>query len=283
MSKAGPNLKRKSKFRKVSELDYKILILENSEVLSKMEQQRLESLKEQKALQDTLGLCIQKTVKVPIEWIPVDSSNDISVELNNESFPELEEEISEAQTKSPLKQGFSNAHIQFLKEKRKILNTVDTEAKVDLDKIREEWKSLPESARKPYKKLAQEEKKRLGENFRKNIKEQRSHLSSDELKKKKIESDRKYRLKVKLEKDQKLKDDEFCLNKFKEILEKKQGQVCDLVEEKKALEVNVSKLKAENSVTAEMIEDRDSEIDKLKDQYRTLHKTHKSCSLSKQV
>jgi len=273
--------KRKSKFSKVSELDYKILILENCEVLSENEQQRLESLKEQKAFQDTLGICIQKTVKVPIEWIAVDSSNDISVELNNASFPELDEEISEAETKSPIKQGFANAHIQFLKEKRKILNNVDKEAKVDMDEIRKEWKFLPESARKPYKKLAQEEKKKLGVNFRKDIKEQRSHLSSDELKKRKIESDRKYRLKVKLEKDKNLKDDEFCLNKFKKILEKKEEQVCELVEQKKALKVNVNKLKVDNSVTAEMIKDKDSEIDKLKDQYRTLYKVHKSCSLSK--
>ena len=86
-----------------------------------------------------------------------------------------------------------------------------------------------------------------------------------------------------MEKDKKIKDDEFCLNKFKEILEEKEVQVCELVKQKDALKVNVNKLKAENSVTAEMIEDRDYEIDKIKDQYRKLHKIHKSCCMSKQV
>ena len=49
MSMASCKVNVKSKFRKVSELDYKIMILENSEVLSEKEQQRLERLKEQKA------------------------------------------------------------------------------------------------------------------------------------------------------------------------------------------------------------------------------------------
>ena len=190
---AGCDKKGKSKFKKVSELDYKILILEKSEILSDKEQQRLDSLKEQKAYQATLGLEIHKTVKVPIDWVSVDSSKAFSFEpnTNSESFPELDEDISEAEIKSPIKQGFGNDYIQFLKEKRKVLNNVDTEAKVDLVKIRKEWKFLPESAKKYYKKMAQEEKKKLGGNFRKSIKEQRSQISPDELKKKKIESDRK--------------------------------------------------------------------------------------------
>ena len=58
------------KFVKVSEIDYKILILKNRDSpLSVEENRRLESLIEQKAFQESCGLLINKTTKIPSEWV----------------------------------------------------------------------------------------------------------------------------------------------------------------------------------------------------------------------
>jgi hypothetical protein len=63
--------KHLSKFIKVTELDFKILILERNPKLSIKEKERLGSLKEQKMLQSSssMGLNNLKTARVPSEWI----------------------------------------------------------------------------------------------------------------------------------------------------------------------------------------------------------------------
>ena len=64
------------KFVKVSEIDYKILILKNKDSpLSEKEKERLDSLTEQKSLQESCGLKLNKTAKIPSHWISDDETS----------------------------------------------------------------------------------------------------------------------------------------------------------------------------------------------------------------
>ena len=56
MSMSMREKKKKVHFTKVSEVDYKILILENRELLSLKEQEKLQSLKERKVLLESNGM-----------------------------------------------------------------------------------------------------------------------------------------------------------------------------------------------------------------------------------
>ena len=47
------------------------------------------------------------------------------------------------------------------------------------------------------------------------------------------------------------------------------------------LTVNEGKLKIENDLLLEMIKEKEGGIDKLKEMYRLLHRTHKLCSFTK--
>ena len=83
MSSAG-NVSKKPRFIKVSEIEYKIIFLENkSSALSEKEIERLNSLKEQKLMQESLGVNIRKTARVPTDWIfsEVKKTADLSVEV----------------------------------------------------------------------------------------------------------------------------------------------------------------------------------------------------------
>ena len=315
----------KPKFHMVSELDYKIIALERCETLSTMEKNRLESLRQQKVLRETLGLHILKTKKVPVEWVDSisKSTKKGKTELELEEVEEgvrgavaenmnlvvteerdkveekkigekrqedMEEKIievglkrtktkSEAETFMNTKQSFANAYLQFLKEKKALLRLEDPRAALDLASIRKEWKDLEN--KEPYKKLAQEEKTSLGENFRKNIKT--SKLTDNEMKKHKKDYDKTYRAKLKLRREQKVAGRQPLNQKFKDVLTKKEEQLSKQVNMNESIKLNICELKLENSVASRMIEEKDEEISKLKDQYRVLHKLHKTCTIFKKV
>eukprot|EP00092_Neocalanus_flemingeri_P009058 GFUD01009750.1.p1 GENE.GFUD01009750.1~~GFUD01009750.1.p1 ORF type:complete len:239 (+),score=77.83 GFUD01009750.1:132-848(+) len=236
----GRKVKQKGKFKVISELDYKIIILENGENLSEDETKRLNNLREQKALLCSREFNIQKTVKVPLNF---GSSKHCS-------FSEPEESNDEPRND---------------------------------DKSEERITVPPESAKEPYRKQAREEKESLQDNFRKDITEKKNQLSPEERKEKKLQSDRKYKMKVKLRKAKKDEDDDFCVNKFREILEKKEEKMCKLRKLNETTKLNIDRLEVQLSVTNDMIEEKDLDINKLKEKYRTLHKIHKTCNFLKQV
>ena len=58
------------KFMKVSDIEYKIIMLKNrGSALSDKESKRLESLEEQIMMHEQLGVRLNKTARVPSEWI----------------------------------------------------------------------------------------------------------------------------------------------------------------------------------------------------------------------
>jgi hypothetical protein len=156
------------------------------------------------------------------------------------------------------------------------LNAIDPGAKLNLEQIRNEWKNLPNSLKEPYKKKAEEEKIHLGK------KENKSEISEEERKKRKHETDKKFKLKVKTLQSKKLEEDELCSKKFDEILESKNKVMRKATELNEKLKVNEGKLNIENALVSEMIKEKEVEIEKLKEKYKMLHKVHKSCSLVKQ-
>ena len=58
-------------------------------------------------------------------------------------------------------------------------------------------KNLPEVAKEPFRKLAKDEKAAMGSNFRRNIMRISSQVTAEEKKKRKMESDKKYKSKLK--------------------------------------------------------------------------------------
>ena len=267
MSFQTPRAKKKQKFLKVSEIDFKIMLLENrGPDLSVKEIERLMSLKEQKALQERLGVNTKKTASVPTDWL-------------GESHPD--HQGSKINSKGEAKQGYSNAFLQFRSEKKSLLTNTDPSAKLDLDQVREEWKNLDDAAKVPYKKKAEEEKLLLGLNLRRNL-NGRSLLSEEDKKKAKLEADRKYRQKCKMTKTIALDEGKQCTEKFREILDEKKQHMCEEVKVNENLKKSMGKTKLENSLTAEMLKDKEAALDKLKEKYRCLHRMHKTCSVFKQ-
>ena len=259
-----PNKRKKlPKMIKVTELEYKILALERMPLLSSKEKERLDSIREQKVLHSSIGLNILKTAKVPREWIS---------ENNNEY---VDKAVGENEELSSDKKGYSNAYFQFRSERKKELIREDPGAKLDLKEISKEWKSMNDTLKEPYIKKAEEEKKQIGKKVKK------SDLSKEEKKERKLEIDRKYRLKVKLTNTKKSVDDELCQKKFEEVLEGRNNLMKKESDQSENLKVSEGKLKIENGLVLEMIKEKESEIERLKDRYKLLHKVHKSCSLAK--
>ena len=256
----------------ISEIEYKILVLKRSDTLSEQEKKRLESLEEQKELQASCGVQIIKTVKVPKDWLSQDwVSQKLPVKASSNKAGEMIK-----------KEAFANAFLQFQKEKKELLKKENPEARLDLKQIRHEWKfQMSDSAKDQYRKLAQEEKAQLGESFRKTLMGKNIEESEEVKKQKRTHRNSKYQLNVKVKKEKLLKESEFCEVKFRDILNKKEGQLCDLIKCNETLETNLSSAKLANSVVAKMIEDKSSEIDRLRDQYRLLHKIHKGCKSNK--
>jgi hypothetical protein len=269
--------KKKQKLMKVSEIDFKIMLLENrGPVLSDKERQRLESLKEQKALQARQGFNISKTAKVPSEWLG--EINPAQTEMNtNENSPK-----SKMNSKGVIKQGYSNAFLQFRSEKKASLNSIDPKAKLDLNQVREEWKNMDDSAKAPYKKKAEEEKEQLGHNLRSYYLKKKSQISEDDKKKARLEADRKHKVKLRFTKAKALEESKQCSIRFQEILESKTKQMSEEVEMNESLKRSTGKTRLENSLAEELIKEKEAEIEKLKEKYRFLHRIHKFCSLSKQ-
>ena len=221
MSSAG-NVSKKPRFIKVSEIEYKIIFLENkSSALSEKEIERLNSLKEQKLMQENLGVNIRKTAKVPTDWIAfnknaemctevkktaelpteVKSTTEMSTEVKNgtEMSTEVKStaEMAAEVTSSTFKQTYSNAYLQFQSEKKQSLLLLNPAAKLNLTEVREEWRTKTDSDKAPYKKAACDEKKMIGINFRSNFKEKTKKISEEERKKLRTEADRKHKLKLK--------------------------------------------------------------------------------------
>ena len=219
--------------------------------------------------------------KTEIEKIGVTRKGDIEGKIIAASSKEIEgtKEKDETETSTKIKQTFANAYLQFLQEKKASLRLEDPRAALDLASVRKEWKELED--KEPYKKLALEEKKSLGGNFRKNIKTRK--LTVDEMKTHKKDYDKTYRAKLKLSRDQKMTGRQPLKQKFKEVLTKKEEQLRKLVNMNESTKVNIFELKLENGVASRMIEEKEVEIGKLKDQYRVLHKVHKTCATLKKV
>ena len=253
-----------TKMVKVTELDYKILALERNPTLSIKEKERLESLRVQKRVASSVGLNTLKTAKVPSEWMGENGADKDKNVIENGG--------SSSRKNKP---GYCNAFFLFRTERKAALTSVDPGAKLDLKEIRIEWKNMLDALKEPYRKKAEEEKIRIGKKVKK------VQLSKEERKTKKIIADRKHRLKIKMSQCKRLEDDNLCSQKFQKILESKTVLLKEDSELIEKLAVNEGKLKIENDLLLEMIKEKEGEIDKLKEMYRLLHRTHKLCSFTK--
>jgi hypothetical protein len=264
-----------TKMVKVTELDYKILALERNPTLSIKEKERLESLRVQKRVASSVGLNTLKTAKVPSEWMGENGADKDKNVIENGVDKDKNVIENGGSSSRKNKPGYCNAFFLFRTERKAALTSVDPGAKLDLKEIRIEWKNMLDALKEPYRKKAEEEKIRIGKKVKK------VQLSKEERKTKKIIADRKHRLKIKMSQCKRLEDDNLCSQKFQKILESKTVLLKEDSELIEKLTVNEGKLKIENDLLLEMIKEKEGEIDKLKEMYRLLHRTHKLCSFTK--
>ena len=231
MSGTGKVTKKRQKFAKVSEIEYKILFLQNKgSPMSEIEERRLASLLEQKTLHEDRGLESLKNTKVPIDWIG-DRFKEISKEVtgvvnpivNPEANPEVDPAVDpvvedalgenklDGQSKyenenledilennenpvnsEKIKKTHSNAFLQFMSEKKSRLVASDPTGKLDLDRARSEWKSLSELGKTPFKRKAEEDLEQVKNRLGGKYKP-KPKITTEEKKKRKRKADEKYR------------------------------------------------------------------------------------------
>ena len=266
------------KFVKVSEIEYKIIMLKNrGSALSDKESKRLESLEEQIMMHEQLGVSLNKTARVPSEWIINSPASIVGAESSCDGHDINTTTSVEMPSEEKVKKAFSNAYLQFKSSKKTILKSINPAAKLDLKQVVKEWRSMTDDEKNPYKMKADEEKMMLGNNLRR----KKSQATEEERKQSKLDSDRKYRSQAKINKTKKLEEDTYCLEKFSEIIGRKEIQLNNAVKVTENLNKQIEKSKAENNLAIEMVGEKEAELDKLKEKYRILYRFHKSCGLLK--
>ena len=80
-----------------------------------------------------------------------------------------------------------------------------------------------------------------------------------------------------------MEEDTYCLKKFSDITDMKEIQLSNAVRLTEDLKIKIEKSKTENNLALEMIDEKEAELEKLKEKYRILYRIHKSCGLLKNL
>ena len=176
----------------------------------------------------------------------------------------------EEQLETKLKKEVANSFGQFLKVQKANLKAINPAAKLDFEKILIEWgEVVSDEEKKMYKKMSEEDKKKLGDNYRRDI----DRLSKDDLKAK--ETDRERKRKERMELKSKQVDEEYCSSKFRSILCKKRQKCRELTEENSRLEEQLLELTRRD----EELKRRNDHFEYFwKPKYKVLYEQHEMCS-----
>ena len=218
-----------------------------------------------------------------------ESSNDKLESAADEEDEELPVEVGEndvekpksrvsgkGKRKQPSGQGLSCSYILFLQHERENLLRAEPHAKLDLPAVRLKWSEMKVDEKKVFEDMAQAKKAALGDDYRKNIRNNK--LSDVDKRLRKIEANKKYKEKIRKEKSVDEEEQESLKVKMEEMKTSK-------IEKLDRLKIYVENLKSEvlktQQIKKENIEQtvaKDLELILLKEQFKLLHKMHKKCA-----
>ena len=253
-----------SKNEKISELEYKIRLLEQrgEAALSDLELVRLDTLKEQQASQKEQGWVAKKTVPVKLLAkfhvpVPKESSKGFDNLKDTETVKNAEE------VEGPPKKKVPNISNFFVMEAKKALLKENPKGKLNMKSVRMTWKDFPSDKKIIMKKDI--------------VDEQLFEVSAQVSKEKKKVRDLGYR---KLEKETKAKEGEEKENfmrEFDELLVKKERKLDNMMMRKVDLKSEIVTAVAENKVMVKMVSKLEVEEADMKSKIREVLNHHKNC------
>ena len=284
----------------MSQLDYKIELLERrGSELEEVERNQLTSLLERRTLMVKLGI-ENKATFVP-KFPPIlrnkrktgeilanisqekESTGNLSdagqVDAQDISIKELEivsdgaNNIKQVIHKSG--QGVSSPYLLFVHQHRLELDEIDPEESLDLEALSNIWKKMDRHDKKEYYEKFASEKESIGVRYRKDIKA--NGLNEIEKQANRKETNKKYYKSIKENKLMKSEEDDEFTVKMKVILIAKENKLGDMMTYVESLKDEVEMTQRLNREVSLSVIEKDVETLVLKEQYKTLHKIHKSC------
>ena len=263
---------------KVSELHFKIKMLESKECLSSGEISRLNNLREMENMQIELGINVKKSVPVGVLkkfMIETKSADDTEVGNNddgdhNENLePSASPESIEHSEPSQQKKKRSNVFNYYVSEMKKQHKVDFPKASFDMNEVSKSWKALPTEQKLRYKLMSKQVVEKVDEN--------NSEVNQSLAKERKKERDRNYVKALAVRRNQEKNEKEHFIKDFERILLEKRSKVEHLREKKNVVRKEISMLVAESEVVQKMITEKDKEELALKSELRSLFSHHKIC------
>ena len=292
---------------KVTQIDYQISLLEmRGSNLSVFEQNKLNSLKEQKTLMDQQGIKLKPTIvpRFPLPPPPPAETNfEISVLPNKSNEAKLlvgvdKEAVGKndapnkmiVNNKSKAKvathgkiargQGVSSSFLKFVKYSREKQNNDNSLSKLDLNHLRLTWSKMNVSEKKPFIDMVKVQKTAVGDKVIKDV--TNKSKSDEEKKERKAAADKKYREKMIEARTNYRTEQETLLEKMLELIIFKKGKMKDLQLFVKNIRDDITETQKKKIVAIESMVEKDTELMVLKEQFKVLHKIHKKCARSDQ-
>jgi len=280
--------------KKVTQIDYQIVLLERmGPNMSAIEKIKLDNLKEQKAFMAEKGIEMKGTVvprfppgtdgirKGRFQHV-ADSLEDVTRDKNKD-VEEAENENADVdntstQVKKSIKsrgQGVSSPYLLFVQNERLKLNSKDPKAKLNKEYLQQTWKDMNVREKMVFNDLFRKKKEDIGEKFRQDIKSKA--LSEIDKKARRKIADKEYRERRSKDLEVKKQEEDSLKEKLKEIImvkTEKAEQMSKYVENLKYEMQKIQKLKRD---LIEKVVEKDVELIVLKEQFKALHKIHKSC------
>ena len=172
-------------------------------------------------------------------------------------------------------QGVPSAYFLFLQDEREKLSKTDPLATIDRKALILTWKKMNDFDKKKFNDKVLSMKASLGKKYREDIR--KKSLSDIEKKKRKKETDMKYRRTKKEAIVLKVKDDKTVKEKMEEIIVGKENKLSEVMTYVGGLKEEVLNLQKMNKEAVQSVVEKDLEILVLKEQYKNLHKLHKNC------
>jgi len=269
---------KKKTSEKVSELHFKIKMLESKECLSSGEMSRLKNLREMENMQTEMGIDLEKSVPVGVLkkfMIETKSADDTEVSndddgVHNENLePSDSPESNEHSEPSQQKRKHSNVFNYYVSEMKKLHKEDFPKASLDMNEVTKSWKALSTEQKLGYKLMSEQVVEIADEN--------ESEVNQSLAKERKKERDRNYVRALAVRRNQEKEEKEHFIKDFEKILLEKKSKVEHLREKKNVVRKEIAMLVAESEVVQKMITEKDKEELALKSELRSLFGHHKIC------
>ena len=262
---------------KVTELHFKIMMLESKEFLSAGEINRLNNLREMEKMQKEMGMKVKKSVpvgvikKFMIEAKPADDSkvgNNEDGEHTELSEPSESQEVTEPSDPSQRKKKHLSSFNNYVSEMKKKHKKEFPKASLDMKKVFASWKALPTEQKLKFKMMSKEVAEKV---------EESSEVDPSSAKERKKERDRNYVNAKAVRRTEERIEKEHFVKEFEIILLGKELKVEHLKKKKNVISDEIAKLVAESEIVQKMITEKDEEELVLKSELRSLFSHHKNC------